>query len=101
MPRAAAKVIVSLAVSAGAIVGKPFNCMQYYDILKPFFNAGQHDALRHVGAVSTSGGGKGHHFPDTSIQCKNNAHLLAVVAGDLKSIRTPTLIKPQSENFAV
>lgn len=85
---------------AGSVVREPFNRPQCFDISKPFFNACQHDALRHVGAVPTSGGGKGHHFQVTSIQRKNNAHLLAVVAGNLKSIRTPTLIRSQSGNFA-
>ena len=85
---------------AGSVVRVSFNRPQCFGIFKPFFNACQHDALRHVSAVPTGGGGKGHHFPVTSIQRKNNAHLLAVVAGNLKSIRTPTLIRSQGGNFA-
>ena len=43
---------------AGAVVGEPFNWPQCFDIPKPFFNACQHDALRHVSTVPASGGGK-------------------------------------------
>ena len=42
----------------------PFEC---FDIPKPLFNACQHDALRHVSTVPTSGGGIGHHFSVASI----------------------------------
>ena len=36
---------------AGAVVGEPFNWLQCFDIPKPFFNACQHDALRHVSTI--------------------------------------------------
>lgn len=47
---------------AGAVVGEPFNWLQCFDIPKPFFNACQHDALRHVSTVPASGGGISHNF---------------------------------------
>ena len=77
---------------AGAVVGEPFNWPQCFDIPKPFFNACQHDALRHVSTVPASGGGIGHHFPVSSIQGKDNAHPLTVVADNFKPVRAPTLI---------
>jgi len=36
---------------AGAVVGEPFNWPQCFDLPKPFFNACQHDALRHVSTI--------------------------------------------------
>ena len=77
---------------AGTVVGEPFNWLQCFDIPEPFFNACQHDALCHVSTVPASGGGIGHHFSVASIQGKNNAHPLTVVAGNFKPVRAPTLI---------
>lgn len=73
MPSAAANVIVSLAVYR-FVVGEPFNWSQCFDIPKSFFNACQHDALRHVSTIPASGGGKGYHFTVASIHGKNNPH---------------------------
>lgn len=77
---------------AESVVGEPLNWLQCFDIPKPFFNACQHDDLRHVSTVPASGGGIGHHFLAASIQGKNNAYPLTVVADNFKPVRAPTLI---------
>lgn len=65
---------------AGSVVGEPFNWLQCFDIPKPFFNACQHDALRHVSTLLASGGGRPS-LPGRKYPGKNNAHPLSVVAG--------------------
>ena len=86
---------------AAAVVREPLDRMRERMLAKATLNALHHQIADHLAADPAGAGAPGNSLTVAGIEDKGGTNHLAVLEGDLKTVRGPAKVRPDRNNLAV